>query len=121
MYYDIFATCIYWITIKGKVRKTHFLNSHFFVLKNLIDVKIFVAIVLNFVNLCAFSLKAKDRIVGKLFEASFPSSVSRQNKRQQQQLHLKIANVLSKLHIFLGFFFDTCIQRKITKVHSFLK
>ena len=109
---------------KGKVRKTNFQTSQFFVLKNLINVKIFVAIVLTFENLCAFSLKAKnriDRIVGKLFQASFPSSVSRQNKRQQQQLQLKIANVLSKLHIFLGFFFDTCIQRKITKVHSFLK
>ena len=107
----------YW---KEKVRKTNFRTSQFFVLKNLIDVKIFVAIVLTFVNLCAFSLKAKNRIVDKLFQASFPSSVSRQNKRQQQQLQLKTASVLLKLLIYYNYF-DTCIQRKITKVPSFLK
>jgi hypothetical protein len=41
---------------KGKVRKTNFQTSQFFVLKNLIDVKIFVPIVLTFVILSAFSL-----------------------------------------------------------------
>ena len=81
---------------KGKVRKTNFQTSQFFVLKNLIDVKIFVAIVLTFVNLCAFSLKAKNRIVGKLFQASFPSSVSRQNKSNWDSL--------LKLLIFYDFF-----------------
>ena len=67
--------------------------------------KILEAIVLTFVNLCSFSLKAKNRIVRKLFQASFSTSVSRQDKYkcQQQQLQLKIASVSLKLLIYYYF------------------